>query len=271
MTEEEIDKVQCLVNEKIRHNLPVYDQDVPYKQAIEEGAIALFDEKYGDIVRVLKIGRPAISSELCGGTHVAATGEIGFFQILSESSIGGGLRRIEAVTGRGAEEAVKQRFSSLEKIAHSLDALPESVQDKVFNLVAELEREHKQSQALEKELARREAEALLGQAVVVKGVTLVVAKVRSSRLAILREMADLLRDKLRSAVIVLGTVYDNKPAMIAAVTPDLLIAGYDARSIAKELAKVIGGGGGGKPTLAQAGGQYKDKLDEALRLVKSLI
>jgi alanyl-tRNA synthetase len=271
LTREEIDKVNQIVNDRVRHNLRVYAEDVPYKKAIDEGAIALFDEKYGDKVRVVKIGEPAISAELCGGTHVASSGEIGFFHIISESSIGAGLRRIEAVTGRGAEKFVEWQISSLGKAAIIFATDVEHILEKADNLAAELETKDKWILSLERELAKKEAEALLSQAVVVKGVTLVAARVSSSKTSILREMADLLRDKLKSAVIVLGTVYEDRPTLIAVVTPDLVIAGFDARLIVQELAKVIGGKGGGKARLAQAGGKDKGKLDEALKLVRSLI
>jgi len=271
MTEEEIQKVNHIVNEKIRQNLAVYDEDIPYKKAIEEGAIALFDEKYGDVVRVLKIGRPSVSTELCGGTHIASTGEIGFFHVIGESSIGAGLRRIEAVTGREAEAFIDRHFSSLEKIAESLGTSPEEIQDKTSSLIAELDRERRQTQALERELSRKIVESLLSQAEVINGVRVLAARVPSFKLETLREMSDLLREKLGSVVVVLGTVYENKPIFLAAVTKDLVDRGYNAGKIVKEVAKITGGSGGGKASLAQAGGKYKDKLDEALRLVRSLI
>jgi alanyl-tRNA synthetase len=257
LSKEQIEEVNHIVNEKIRQNLEVYDEDLAYKEAIEAGAIALFDEKYGEKVRVLKIGKPFISAELCGGTHVSSTGEIGLFHIISESSIGSGLRRIEAVTGRGAEKYFGERLSELQKAAERLDA--------------EVDKERKRVQTLEKELAKKTAESLLAQAEIIKGVKVLVAKVPSSRLEILREMSDLLRDKLKSAIVVLGTVYEEKPAFLAAVTPDLVAKGYDAGKIVKKVAEVAGGSGGGKPNLAQAGGKDKKKLDEALKLVKSLI
>ncbi len=271
MTKEEIQEVEHIVNEKVRQSLPVYDEEIPYKQAIEEGAIALFDEKYGDIVRVVKIGKPTISAELCGGTHVVSTGEIGFFHIIGESSIGAGLRRIEAVTGRGAEALVDKRFSDLQKTAEYLDAELDSVLDKTYSLSIELKNERRQRQALERELAKKIAESLLSQAEVINGVRVLAAKVPPSRLEVLREMCDLLREKLKSVVIVLGTVYEDKPVFLAAVTPDLVARGYNAGEIVKQVAKVTGGGGGGKATLAQAGGKDKGKLDQALHLVKSLI
>ncbi|MFC2007867.1 alanine--tRNA ligase [Chloroflexota bacterium] len=271
MTEEEIQQVSNIVNDKIRQNLRVYDEELPYQKAITEGAIALFDEKYADSVRVVKIGELMVSSELCGGTHVASTGEIGYFHITSEGSIGAGLRRIEAVTGRGAEAFINERLSSLEDIAKALEAPPEDVQDKLSGLVMELDRERKQIMALERELAKKEAESLLNQAEVVNGITLLVARVSPSSQHVLREMADYARDKLKSAVIVLGAIYEDRPVFLVAVTPDLVAKGYNAGEIVGQMARVAGGGGGGKANLGQAGGRYKEKLDEALRLAKSLI
>ena len=257
LTEKQIAEVNRIVNEKIRQNLKVYDENLPYKEAIEAGAIALFDEKYGDVVRVLKIGEPFVSAELCGGTHVSATGEIGLFHIISEGSIGAGLRRIEAVTGRRAEGYVGQRLTESQKAAEKLEA--------------ELDRERKRLQALERELAKKTAESLITQAEVIKEINVLAAKIPSARMEIMREMSDIIRDRLKSAIVVLGTVYQDKPAFIAAVTPDLVAKGYDAGKIVKKVAGVVGGSGGGKPGLAQAGGKDKKKLDEALKLVKSLV
>ena len=257
MTKEEIQEINRVVNERVRQNLKVYDEEVPYKKAIEEGAIALFDEKYADKVRVMKIGKPFISAELCGGTHVTSTGEIGFFHVLGESSIGAGLRRIEAVTGRGAEK-VMERFSA-------------EWQEKISSTASALDTERRRVQALERELSKKVAESLLSQTEVINGVKVLVAKVPPSRMEILREMSDLLREQLGSVIVVLGTVYEDKPAFLAAVTQDLVDRGYNAGEIVKQVARVTGGGGGGKASLAQAGGKYKDKLDEALRRVRSLI
>ncbi|HEY79206.1 MAG TPA: alanine--tRNA ligase [Dehalococcoidia bacterium] len=257
MLPDELKRAQQIVNEKIRQNLRVYDEEVPYRQAINEGAIALFDEKYGDTVRVLKIGEPVISAELCGGTHVTATGEIGLFHISGEHSIGAGLRRIEAFTGRGAETFIERQLSDLLEMANKESA--------------DAERERKRALALERELGKERVESLLAQTETVNGVKVLSARVPPSRPEVLREMSDRLRDRLKSAVVVLGTVYENKVAFIAAVTADLVAKGYDASKIVQQVAKVAGGGGGGKPNLAQAGGKDKAKLDEALRLVKSLV
>jgi alanyl-tRNA synthetase len=271
ITQEELDKVPRIVNKKIRQNLPVYDENITHKQAIEEGAIALFDEKYGDMVRVLKIGNPVVSAELCGGTHVKASGEIGFFHILGEHSIGAGLRRIEAITGRGAERHINLRLSGLQEMAGKLATETENTLDKLDNLIAERDIQQKQIQELERKLAKGQAKSLLEQVETINGVSVLAASVPLARPEMLREMADLLRDKLKSAVVVLGTIYEGKPAFIAAVTPDLVKKGYHAGQIVKKVAAAAGGSGGGKPALAQGGGKDKDKLGEALKLVRSLI
>ena len=271
MLPEETQRVQSIVNERIRQNLVVRAEEMPYKEAIEQGATALFDEKYGDTVRVVKSGEPVVSTELCGGTHVLSTGQIGLLLITSESSIGSGMRRIEAVTGRVAEQLIEQRFSALEGISRSVGASADEAEEKVSGLVTELEVERKRSLVLEREMSRMVAEELLSRAEVVKGVTVLVAEVRSFPQQVLREMSDFLRDRLKSAVVVLGTVHGGRPSFLAAVTPDLVKKGYNAGDIVKQVARVTGGGGGGKPTMAQAGGRDKDKLGEALRLVKDLL
>jgi alanyl-tRNA synthetase len=271
----QLNEIQHMVNEKIRANLPVRSKEVSYrqvKQAIDKGdVIALFDEKYGDEVRVLEIGKPPISAELCGGTHVKSTGEIGFFIITSESSIGTGLRRIEAVTGRKAEELLLERSLKLENMAEELKSVPSEVPDKVKALITELAAERKRATSLEKELSKYTVESLLGKAQKVNGITVLAAKVSSTSLPILREMGDLLRDQLKSAVIVLGTVYDGKPGFVSMVTPDLVNRGLHAGDMVKQVAAVTGGSGGGKAGMAQAGGKDKSKLDQALELVKQLV
>jgi alanyl-tRNA synthetase len=271
----QLNEIQHIVNEKIRANLPVKSNEVLYeevKQAIDKGdVIALFDEKYGEKVRVLEIGKPPISAELCGGTHVKSTGEIGFFIITSESSIGTGLRRIEAVTGRGAEALIQERFEALETVAEQMRVSTAEVPKKITAFVAEFIAQLKLSASLESELARTIAESLLGKAENVNGITVLAAKVPSTSLPILREMGDWLRDRLKSTVIVLGTVHDGKPGFVAMVTPDLVNRGLHAGDIVKQVAAVTGGSGGGKADMAQAGGKDKSKLDEALELVKRLV
>jgi len=271
ISKQQLDEIQHIVNERIRQNLSVKSKVVPYKQAIDEGAIALFEEKYGETVRVIEIGKPPTSTELCGGTHVKSTGEIGLFLIISESSIGTGLRRIEAVTGRQAEALLQERFGALEAIAEELKASPSEVRGKVETIMTELAAERKRSVALERELSRNIVEALLEKTEQVNGITVLTASVPSCSMPVLREMGDLLRDRLKSAVIVLGTVYQDKPAFMANVTPDLLDRGLHAGDIVKQVAAVTGGSGGGKAAMAQAGGRDKNKLDEALGLVRGLV
>ena len=166
---------------------------------------------------------------------------------------------------------MERQFSTLLEIAQALDTSANNLQGKVADLVAELSEERRQVLAMQRELAKKEAESLLDKTEVVNGVKLLVARVSYSRMEIMRETSDFIRNRLKSAVVVLGGIYGDKPTFLAAVTPDLVDRGYDAGKIVKEVAKVAGGGGGGKATLAQAGGKYKDKLDEALKLVKGLI
>jgi len=271
VTEGQLNEIQKQVNEWIRQNLKAEAKVLLYKQAIAEGAIALFEEKYGEEVRMLEIGEPAISKELCGGTHVSSTGEIGIFLITSESSIGTGLHRIEAVTGRKAESLIESRLTALQSVAKEVEGSLDEVPNKVKTLISELETERKRVLSLEREISRRLAEDLPGQAEQVSGVTILAAKIPALSMPILREIGDTLRDRLKSAIVVLATVYNGKPNFLAMVTPDLIARGFHAGDIINQVAKVTGGGGGGKPGMAQAGGKDAAKIDEALNLVKTVI
>jgi alanyl-tRNA synthetase len=271
ITKEELTKIEGQVNEWIRQNLKVKAKKLPYAQAVAEGAIALFEEKYGEEVRMLEIGEPAISKELCGGTHVSSTGEIAIFLIMSESSIGTGLHRIEAVTGRKAESLIESRLTALQSVAKEVESSLEDAPSKVKALISELEAERKRALSLERELSHRISEDLLGQVEQVSGVTVLAAKVPALTMPILREMGDILRDRLKSAIVVLATVYNGRPNFLAMVTPDLVAKGFHAGDIINQVAKVSGGGGGGKAAMAQAGGKDAAKIDEALKLVKSIV
>jgi alanyl-tRNA synthetase len=271
LTPDEILRVQHIVNDKIRENLIVDAEQMGYKQAVAKGAVALFDEKYGDMVRVIKIGIPTVSAELCGGTHVSATGQIGFFQIVAESSIGSGLRRIEGVTGKGAETFVEHNFVNLERIAQALGTSTAGAHVRATALLNELDGEHKKLAALEKERSRQSAGDILDRVETINGIKVLSAKVENMRIDSLREMSDTLKDKIGSGIIVLGSIYESKPSFIAVVTPDLFQKGYNAGDIVKKVAQATGGGGGGKAGMAQAGGKDASKIDEALQLVKKIV
>jgi len=275
LSREELAEVQHIVNENIRRNLPVTSRMMPYKEAIAEGALAFFGEKYGDEVRMVEIKNPdsseIVSVELCGGTHLRSTGEIGFFHITSERSIGSGMRRIEAVTGRGAEAFAEERFGTLEAMAAQLETNSVEAQEKLSALIADFNAERKRAKDLESQLLRKTAESLLSDVRQIKGVNVLAARVSASNMELLRQMGDWLKDKIGSAVIVLGVVMDGNPRFLAMVTPDLVSKGIHAGKIVKQVAQVTGGGGGGKPEMAQAGGKDKGKIDEALRLVPKLV
>ena len=271
MAPDEVKAVEKIVNDKIRQNLAVTEEQMDYKKAVAGGATALFDEKYGDVVRVMRVGEPSISTELCGGTHVDYTGEIGYFHILTEGSVGAGLRRIEAVTGREAEKFIGDRFSTLEDIARQLETTPEKAKEKLTGILEQLDTLKKSALKSEKDVARKDAETLLGQVQTVKGIKVIAARIASDNPQVLREMADFLRDSLQSGIVALGAVSGDRPVFIVTVTPDLVAKGYNAGNIIKEVSKVAGGGGGGKPNFAQAGGRDKHKLDDALQIVKTLI
>jgi alanyl-tRNA synthetase len=264
--------IQALVNDKIRQNLPVTSREnVRYQEAVDEGAIALFGEKYGDTVRVMKIGEPSVSVELCGGTHVNSTGEIGTFIIVSEGSIGTGLRRIEAVTGRGAEKFIMHYLELLNTVARDVKSTTEEVPQKVKSLLNELSAERKRLADMERKLSKNVADDLIGQKKDVEGISVIAAKVQSSSIPVLRGIGDEIRAKMQISVVVLGSIYDGKPGFIAMITPGLVDKGLHAGKIIQQVAGITGGGGGGKADVAQAGGKDKSKIDEALAMVPDIV
>jgi len=269
MTGDELEEIEERVNAKIRDNLAVITQITDYETAIASGAFALFGEKYGDQVRMVSAGD--YTRELCGGTHVEATGQIGFFHILNEGSIGRGLRRIEAVTGRGAEEHIHQSFSLLDGIASQLGGSLPEVEAKVNTLLEEVEFYREEVLRLRRQLARMEISKVMQHVQEVNGVKVLAAQVEASSMETLREMTDWLRDRLGSAVIVLGAVMKGQPGFVAVVTPDLVDKGLRADRLIREVAAVVGGSGGGHATMAQAGGKDPARMGEALSLVSKLL
>ena len=270
---EELVQIQRIVNEGIRRNLSVTKKEMPYAQAVAEGAIALFGEKYGDKVRTVKVGsaKSPLSFEVCGGTHVDRTGDIGYFLVVGEGSIGSGMRRIEAVTGRQAEKLIEERAFALERVAHQLQVPAADIESKITGVLEELDAERKRAVALERQLSKETAESLLAQAESVKGVSVLSVKTSVSNMDALRHMGDVLKEKLGSGVVVLAAVWDDKPNFLAMVTPDLVAKGLNAGEIIKRVAQATGGSGGGRPQMAQGGGRDKDKLEGALKLVASLV
>ena len=272
MTEEEIWQVQLLVNEKIRQNATVHKDEDSYASAIDRGALAFFGDKYDETVRLVEIANGAtFSFEVCGGTHVERTGEVGAVYILGESSIGAGMRRIEAISGRAAERLVWERFNRDDRLARKLQTTAPELETRVETVLDELDRLRGEKESLERKMSLQAAEGLLKSAQVVDGVTVLVARSSASSTDSLREIGDWLRDKLGSGVVVLGSVIEERPVLVAMVTPDLVGEGMDAREIARGAAKAIQGGGGGRPDVAQAGGRLPEKLDEALSLVPDLV
>jgi len=272
MTAEEIESVEWLVNEKIRENVDVHHSEDSYASAIDRGALAFFGDKYDDTVRLVEIANGAtFSFEVCGGTHVHRTGELGAVYIMGESSIGSGMRRIEAVSGRGAERTVRRRLNVAAAAASALTTTVDELGGRIQGFLEELEEARRAREVADRRLAASAAEGLLDLKQDVGGVALIASRVAATRVEALREMGDWLRDRLGSGVVVLGTVVEERPHLIAMVTPDLVADGIDAAQIVRGAAKAIQGGGGGRPDVAQAGGRDADRLDEALGLVPGLL
>ena len=272
MTDEELEQVQWLVNERIRQNVEVHKSEDSYTAAIQRGALAFFGDKYEERVRLIEVANGAtFSFEVCGGTHVEHTGELGVVYVLGESSIGAGMRRIEAVSGRAAEKAVLQWFRRDNAIATRLQTTPPELEDRVQSLLDEVAELRRKNETLERRATLQSAESLLDSRQDVDGVAVLSARVEAGSADAIREMGDWLKGKLGSGVVVLGSVVGGRPLLVAMVTADLVESGLDASEIAQGAARAIGGGGGGRPDVAQAGGRDAEKLDDALALVPGLV
>jgi alanyl-tRNA synthetase len=272
MTNDEIWQTQLLVNEKIRQNARVIGSEDSYSSAINRGALAFFGDKYGDMVRLIEIANGAsFSFEVCGGTHVHNTGEVGSFYLLNESSIGSGVRRIEAVSGRAGEKLVWDRFKETEHLATVLQSSITDLPQRVSGILTELDELKRSKVLMDRQLSMQAAKDLLENKRNVNGITVLTGRAPANNADTLREAADWLRDQLSTGVIVLGSVTNERPIIVSMVTPDLVEKGFDARDIARDAAKEIQGGGGGKPEVAQAGGKRAEKLDEALESVIDIV
>ncbi|MFO7605345.1 MAG: alanine--tRNA ligase [Desulfurivibrionaceae bacterium] len=265
---DQIEQVENLVNREIRRNSRVDTAVLGREEAIREGATALFGEKYADKVRVVSVDK--YSKELCGGTHVGATGEIGLFKIVSEAGIAAGVRRIEAVTGPGALHRFQQGERQLAAIAEQLKSTPEEISARIGRIQV-------RQKELEKELARLAArqsvsdlDHIVDGARLFGGIRVVAAKISVDSPKTMREVGDRLRDKLGSGVAVVGAIFDDKVSLLAIVSKDLTKT-FHAGKLIKEVAAIVGGSGGGRPDMAQAGGTMPDRLDEALAAVAGAV
>ena len=268
MTDGEIRRVEAIVNEKVRENLSVETRVMSPDEAVKEGATALFGEKYGDLVRVVSVGE--FSKELCGGTHTGRSGDIGIFKIISEGGVAAGVRRIEAVTGEAAYKNLLSIEDYLQEAASILKTRPESLVDRLSKLLQREKELEKTVSSLKMKLAGGETDDLISNVREVKGVKVLSVKIEISDPKEMKEMADRLKEKIGSGIIVLGSSDGTKSTLVVAVTGDLTKS-YHAGNLVKELAKVVGGSGGGRPDMAQAGGPDVSRLDEALNKVFEII
>ncbi|HEQ3527260.1 TPA: alanine--tRNA ligase [Bacillus cereus] len=266
---DELEKIERMVNEKIWESIDVEISQKAIEEAKEMGAMALFGEKYGDVVRVVQVGD--YSLELCGGCHVDNTASIGIFKIVAESGIGAGTRRIEAVTGKSAYELMNDQVGLLKEAAGKMKTNPKDILTRVDGLFAEVKQLQKENESLAAKLSNIEAGNLTDSVMTVDGVNVLAVKVNVADMNNLRTMMDDLKNKLESAVVVLASVNDDKVNILAGVTKDLIGQGYHAGKLVKEVASRCGGGGGGRPDMAQAGGKNPAQVEEALAFVQEYV
>ena len=268
LKDRDVEQIEELVNEQVQANVPVTHSEMDLDEALRMSAMELFGEKYGNRVRVIKIGD--FSTELCGGTHLDQTGEIGLLKIAAEGAVASGVRRVEAVAGPAALESVARKEAALREAAELLKIGPLEVPRRLQKLLEEQRALEKQLADLEARLARSRAEDLVKAARQINGVAVIAGRIDGLDAEGLRSVADTLRDRLGSGVVCVGSVLDGKVNLIAAVTKDLT-SRVQAGRLIQEVAKGVGGGGGGRPDLAQAGGKDPARLDAALELVYAYV
>ena len=257
-------QIEIMVNERIRENVPVILEEMEAEKAFKSGATALFEEKYGDSVRVISLAD--FSKELCGGTHTARTGDIGLFKIIGETSVAAGIRRIEALTGDAAILEVQNTAEILQKAALMMKDKPENVTQRIEKLLSDQKKNEKELERMKASIAAKSVDSTDEEIKDINGIKVIVKKVSVEKPNMLRDLADRFRDKIKSGVVVLGSVSDSKVLLIACVTKDL-VGRFHAGDIVKHLAGQVGGGGGGRPDMAQAGGTQPENLDKALESV----
>jgi alanyl-tRNA synthetase len=268
LSEREKERIEELVNERIIENHPVAVAEMDIDQAIAAGAMALFDEKYGDKVRVVTV--QDVSKELCGGTHASASGDIGLFKIVSEGGIAAGVRRLEILAGRRAYQAIRQEEQSLKEIAQLMKASDPDVVGRVERMLGQLRDTEKELERLKHKMQSSQAGVIIEGAKVINGVRVLARRVENMDPKDLRDFGDKLRDNMKSGILALGLAKDDKVSLVVMVTKDLT-AKYHAGNLIKEMAAILGGTGGGKPDLAQAGGKDPSKLDAALEALYTAV
>ena len=269
MTKEELDKVEAIVNAKIEEDMAVVTKEMSVEVAKKSGAMALFGEKYGETVRVVSMGD--FSTELCGGTHVKNTGAIGSFKIISESGVAAGVRRIEALTGNGVTAYYKELEANMEKAAKLLKANPDKVTEKIEHLLAEIKALTSENESMKSKLAKDALGDVMDQVVEVKGVKLLATSVSGVDMNGLRELGDQLKEKLGEGVVVLASDLEGKVNLIAMVTEEVMKKGAHAGNLIKGIAALVGGGGGGRPNMAQAGGKNPAGIPDAIAKVAEVL
>lgn len=269
MTAEQIQMVQDIVNEKINSFLPVSCVEMPIRDAQNSGALGLFEDKYGDMVRVVSVGD--FSKELCGGIHVSNSGQIGPFKIISESGIAAGVRRIEAVTGAGLLELLNSKESTINEAAAMLKSKPNLLTEKLNGFIKENEELRSELESLKKQHMNEAAADIINEKINVNGIDLLTHIFEDMNMDDLRNIADDLRAKNDNIAIVFAAVNGPKVTLMVALSKDLVAKGYHAGNMIKEIAKAAGGGGGGKADMAQAGAKDKNKLPDAFKVAESLL
>jgi len=269
VTIEELAAVEKFVQRSIFQNITVGITEKTQDEAKKMGAIALFGEKYGDLVRVVEVGD--VSAELCGGSHVENTAEIGLVKIVSEAGIGSGIRRIEAVTGAGAIEYINTREALLQTAATLLKSRPEEVVTRVESVISRVKELENELALVNTKQAHLEVQELLATSQLINDIQVVVGQVSSADMDGLRMVADMVRDHLKCGVVTLGAIHTDKVNFVVMATKEAVVKGIHAGNIVKEVAKVAGGGGGGRPDMAQAGGKQPEKIADALQLAVEVI
>jgi len=265
---ETLQEIENLVNDRICQNTPLQVEELDAEEAFKKGATALFEEKYGDRVRLVAI--EDFSKELCGGTHTERTGDIGLFKIVGEGSVAAGVRRIEALTGKTALDYMQEASRTLHTLAQILKTKPEELTERLEKIMTQVKGMEKEVAGLKAKTAAKGSDRLLSEMKTVNGVSVLAQEVSADTPAALRGLADHLKEKIKSGIVVLGSRSKDKVMLVAVVTKEH-IEKYNAGQIVKQVAAVVGGGGGGRPDMAQAGGNRPEKLQEALAIVFDIV